>query len=278
MDDRVRQILNRFIYGPRPEPDRDAQHVFAAPKFLPSGEMQKLEIAYLRDWIGHQARRKDLPIYKLAPEVPALALPSGARALQPSYFPQRLSASGLWRVVVGPSPGLGFEAASASGFQAIRDAGLAVDQRQENPRVSIESSVIVRSVRSRLKEHDLPVLGPGGHVTAYQHEGELEIDVVVRKRAGAMPATVRPAEEVADFVERRIAGLSPGGPLPRLWAGFGYFELSKYDRQQYLRPAYVVAVTFPDEDGSTLFSSVLVEPASVSSQIPAAEGLGNWSI
>ncbi|MBZ0229660.1 MAG: hypothetical protein K8F58_14570, partial [Bauldia sp.] len=67
----------------------------------------------------------------------------------------------------------------------------------------------------------------------------------------------------------RIAGLAPA---------FGYLELSKYERQHWMRPVLLLSVRVASADDARLdWADTLVEPISLSDQVGAAIGLGSFA-
>jgi hypothetical protein len=61
-------------------------------------------------------------------------------------------------------------------------------------------------------------------------------------------------------------------------AGFGYFELSKYEPQSWLRPTFVFSIDL--QPGNRSFPSsrfTIVEPATEGCGIGLEEGLGSWT-
>jgi hypothetical protein len=57
----------------------------------------------------------------------------------------------------------------------------------------------------------------------------------------------------------------------------GYFELSKYETQLFLRPAFVFIFSMPgDAEDAVSWQTIRVEPATVWDEIHLRAGLGQW--
>jgi hypothetical protein len=159
-------------------------------------------------------------------------------------------------------------------------AELARLARAEDPRtftpVDVRQSAFVASeLTSRVPDSsNLPVIGPGGRVTMFREGDRVEADIVVRKRRGAIKFEWRNPEVV---IQRLRDLLSRERGAVEISAQFGYLELSKYEAQSLMRPAFsLVLEGFGSADFRVPWQMVLVEPATVNQEIPIDEGLGAW--
>jgi hypothetical protein len=63
----------------------------------------------------------------------------------------------------------------------------------------------------------------------------------------------------------------------RIAAAFGYFELSKYEPQLWLRPAFVFLLQVSSENPDLAWQDTIVEAATTNSGISSVEDLGSWA-
>jgi hypothetical protein len=107
----------------------------------------------------------------------------------------------------------------------------------------------------------------------------LEVHPVFRRRSNPLVSHWRSEEEINSWISRRIQSAADGLPITGLRMAFGYFELSEYERQDIMRPAFLVAVDVRDpSDRQTLWTSVVVEAATEASNYSIGAGLGDWAI
>lgn len=138
------------------------------------------------------------------------------------------------------------------------------------------SRLVLAQMASQLADTGgLPVVGQGGRITLYGGSEWMEADVVVRKRIGWLPSTWRSAEQIFRRISQQIAGET--GDV-EVWAQFGYLELSKYERQLWLRPVFIFVLQgFGMQDFRVPWQEAMVEVATVNEEIRGDEGLGSWS-
>jgi hypothetical protein len=137
----------------------------------------------------------------------------------------------------------------------------------------LDSSIPADSKRSR----PIPAVGPGGKITSYDTRRGVTADVTIRRRARTISSTWRTTDDILqplmspDFLE-------VASDL-RLQGSFGYFELSKYERQSLMRPVFLFAIeSQQDSEGRWPgWQTMLVEPATTDSRIGLREGLGSWT-
>jgi hypothetical protein len=85
-------------------------------------------------------------------------------------------------------------------------------------------------------------VGPGGRVRVSRWADEWSVDVSVRGRDGAVPSSWRNTTDVAT---PPLVALRESPPDTRLRVAFGYYEASKYERQEWLRTAFVFILDRP---------------------------------
>jgi hypothetical protein len=298
MDEELSRKVNEVIHGRQRIPvdeairrlkpiavDPDVQKFFRSAAGHNAGETRRMSgVADIPQWVDQHLRWKESPIYELEEEAPELDLGGGSLPESERGFAgpalRRRSDSGLWTVRIALNSRRDFEGAQASFLQRIRDAAQSLDQRQLVATERPYSSVVISTARSRLPEHELPVLGPGGRLTVYSVSGALEVDVTIRKRRKLIASHGRGPDEIASHISRQISMLGGNLVIASVEGLLGYFELSKYDRQRYLRPAFVLVVSFrsPNDDSSVLWRSTVVEPATTAPGLSLGEGLGSWII
>ncbi|HYZ75440.1 MAG TPA: hypothetical protein VE641_20335, partial [Chthoniobacterales bacterium] len=110
-----------------------------------------------------------------------------------------------------------------------------------------ESDRIVAVYESVLENDNIPVIGPGGRYFVYRNSAPeddygFEIDLVVRKRLAPLASQWRQTAELFAAVNRQIAERVADEDDLVISAAFGYFELSKYELQTLLRPAFLISL------------------------------------
>jgi hypothetical protein len=125
-------------------------------------------------------------------------------------------------------------------------------------------------------ERRLPAIGPGGRAVAFERADGLAADVVIRRRRRWLPGSWRSGADIAARLHCACQGIPPDF---RTRAAFGYFELSKYERQRLLRPVFLFSFgQRQDEDGRWPgWMTTVVEPATVGPGISLDDGVGLWS-
>jgi hypothetical protein len=160
-------------------------------------------------------------------------------------------------------------------LRSTRSMALREDQRLFVETRPQRSSTILFDLRSFLTQA-LPVLGPGGRVLVSRGIGEIDADVVVRKRNTEIVSKWVGEDLVLEPLRELISGYGDEEYVTVL-PSFGYFELSKYEPQFVMRPAFVFMVQglYPAEIGPSWLQTVVV-PATTSPNVPLEEGLGSW--
>jgi hypothetical protein len=120
---------------------------------------------------------------------------------------------------------------------------------------------------------DIPVIGPGGRVLTFAVRSQVLLDVVMRPRREALRVRWRDSGEV----EERI-GPYVGVPGIAVRPGFGYFEASKYERQDIMRLVYAFLIDrhTQDGDGAPSWRRVVIEPATIQADGEIWTGLEQW--
>jgi hypothetical protein len=152
----------------------------------------------------------------------------------------------------------------------------AEDPRTLVPVAEIGSEVIAAEWQSRIAETDLPVIGPGGRIMIAREGNGTTAEIVIRKRDGYVTSHWRSTDELMASLSRRIAQCATGA-ASIVDAEFGYFELSKHERQEWLRPAIMVSIELTiTGDERIRWIETIVEPATEADGLNPADGLGSW--
>ena len=227
-----------------------------------------------RDWITWWAQCGDLPIYEL--KFPAIegsyASPRRVGATGASI--SRRSESGIlefWR-----SGHLSTREALAPLSQQLSTMAANEDPRTLAPVSETRSEVIAAEWESRIAEQDLPVIGPGGRIMIAREASGTTAEIVIRKRGAAIASRWRSTDDLMASLNRRITQ-SASGAASIVQDAFGYFELSKYERQDWLRPAFMLLIEFTIAgDERIRWTETIVEPATEATEVSLADGLGSW--
>lgn len=221
----------------------------------------------LRDWLGEQAKQEPPPFYRLGTtgrldQFKAAFGPDVDARLEFHTRPE----SGTVEVRIVGRAGFMRDDHQGVPFESI--AGQ-IDRRTYTPTGQPPASVL-RESRSSLAESGIDVIGPGGRILVYHWPRPVAADLVIRKRLDAFGGRWRALAELTDNI-----------PLTAWPAGlfvtceFGYFELSKYERQDLLRPVFLFSLEI-EIDGLSVRRSVAV-PATAADDIAPEQGVGDWS-
>lgn len=129
---------------------------------------------------------------------------------------------------------------------------------------------------SRTSIGSLPVLGPGGQVLIQDSDAAFMADITIRRRdlQGISSEGWNDPELLYRSLSIEFGGYSRNLEIqPRL----GYFELSKYDEQSVLRPAFVFLLRWYRESsgkGYVAWETARVQPATLNKSVAEREGLG----
>lgn len=119
---------------------------------------------------------------------------------------------------------------------------------------------------------DVPSVGPGGRVTVYVSHGMTLADITTRVRTESMESRWRTPGEIANQFER----ITRGEFLEtHVFGAFGYYEASKYERQSYLRTAFVFIIDRPTSREGPSWRTSFAVAATESDGIPPDAGLGS---
>jgi len=247
------------------------------------GTWQSLKLNELSDWVERFVQGDVPPIYKLADVAPELnlATPPGAASFESFQPPQaeRRADSGIWSVRIAMDRRPEFEGVQADLLGNVSAAAQRLDGRELVRATQPRSEVVKVSARSRLPEHDLPVLGPGGRLIGYALGSVMQFEIVIRKRETKIVSQWRGGAEIVEGIQRRISALGIDRAAADLVGSLGYFELSKYERQTHMRPVFVLHLDFQSPNDSTpLWRSTVVEPATTAIGVSLGDGMGSWAV
>jgi hypothetical protein len=217
------------------------------------------------------------PIFRV---IPATADP-GDILEKSSVRWRRLTHSGAIELLL-PGPGLnrGLAESVLEHEGLIHEILLRDDERRVGGRGVVSLSEGPRIVPTLLNlggDGTLPALGPGGHVALHETADGIQIDILTRRRTEALRARWRSPEAVAEDLFLGFGVDASTIAVGALTHEFGYFELSKYEGQNVLRPAVVVRLDVPGGEERVPLRVLSVAAASAHPDLDAAEGLGTWS-
>lgn len=136
------------------------------------------------------------------------------------------------------------------------------------------SEVVLADIRTGTSDvpGNLPVVGPGGRIILYQGAETIDADVVIRRRDVRIPARWRNPARVVRGLEQELADEPE---TVEIFAQFGYLELSKYEPQSLLRPAFIFVIqTSQVRENQLRWQYAIAQPATVNENVPIEEGLG----
>ena len=111
-------------------------------------------------------------------------------------------------------------------------------------------------------------------MTIYIGGDWMEADIVVRKRSVRITGQWRSTEQILRRLPSEVAA---GQENIEISANFGYLELSKYEVQAWLRPAFMFVVrNVSTAEDRVPWAYSLAEPATQTTQVSLDEGLGSW--
>jgi len=221
----------------------------------------------LREWLDHVPREIDPIEYRLRGNDGLEERVSGLNWVREFRGHVNIQpASGLARIAFERTDEL-----LMSLEKHLEGLGALVDERpvQHLPGGEYGRTPLLAEYRSAVRipnsGDQVPVIGPGGRILAFALPNVVFADVVMRSRGALLPARWRGVDEV---FARMPPYLSVSGTM--LTPAFGYFEASKYERQELLRLVYAFLLEpLPDAPGPH-WRRLLVEPATTHSD------LGEW--
>jgi hypothetical protein len=154
-----------------------------------------------RDWIASWAKLGDLPIYPLKFPAIEASYASPRRVGAAGASTSRRSDSGifeLWRPEHPTEEGL------AQLSQQLSAMAAAEDPRILTPAPDTGSEVIAAEWESRLSEHNLPVIGPGGRIMIAREASGTTAEIVIRKRGAPIASYWRSTDDLMSSLSRRI--------------------------------------------------------------------------
>jgi hypothetical protein len=116
---------------------------------------------------------------------------------------------------------------------------------------------------------DTKSIGPGGRVKASRRSKGGLVEVMVRGRGRSLTSQWRDLAPIVGSV-MESAEDSPG---VRIRFAFGYHESSKYEHQQWLRPAFVSLLDQPSLDEGIRWRIAIVQAATETPELPPDAGL-----
>lgn len=238
-----------------------------------------IPLSDLGDWVYDIATGwDDLAIYRLASPSDLLTTdtPTISRLRDIGIIATRRGDSGT---IEGRTESVDLSPNIRNRFRGVLlETGSREDERQYMPEfgeMNFEETGATRqfvSYRSRI-DADVPVIGPGGGISIFRTASSIWVDITVRKRLEKLPSRWRAFRKIYQPYKQEFA---PWKKQIEVEPMLGYFELSKYEAQLFLRPAFVFIFSMPGEGDSIAWQSVRVEPATSSKEIPLRAGLGQW--
>src|ERR1700723_1111289 len=231
----------------------------------------------LQDWLTGQMHNRSPHIYELV-EPPATNEALGLFSASP--FNRRRD-SGIAEFVLSKRS----EFYSVNATDNLVKEAIAFG-RKEDPGREFEgvqapdSQTAFQEYRSTIRPYpgatsSTSVVGPGGRMTIYNDDRSTLVSIVARTRGASHPSNWRKATDILDRIEDEI------GPQPStvsVHVTFGFFETSKYERQYWMRPAFVFVLQSKDKsEGRAPWQYTVIESATTSSMISITEGLGTWA-
>ncbi|HEY2955743.1 MAG TPA: hypothetical protein VGK89_10895 [Candidatus Eisenbacteria bacterium] len=234
-------------------------------------DWQELRPEALRDWIATHTRSKAPPIFRLRAPERAKAQEEWRRVLDATG--RRRGRSGILEIDLGP---LTLETDISYSMDMLHEVGSLEDPRSFHEVREPDSHAFLAQSESSLPEVGLPVIGPGGRITVTARGSQAAADIVVRRREEKVASGWRSTADLIEAVRRRFSVRPPGEKIVEMYGAFGYFELSKYERQDWLRPAVVLSLKIAfAEDERIEWGDSIVEPVTVAENLAPREGLGD---
>ena len=238
-----------------------------------------IPLSDLDDWVFDTATgREDLPIYRLASprDLFASDVPTIASLRDVGLVAARRAESGT---IEGRMASVDLPPNVRSNFLgAVLEASSREDQRQYVSEFGdaifeeIGAAKQFVSYGSRI-DSDVSVIGPGGRISIFRTATSIWVDITVRKRLKKLPSRWRAYRKIFEPYRQEFA---PWKKQIEVEPMLGYFELSKYEAQLFLRPAFVFIFSMPGDGDSVSWQTVRVEPATSSKEISLRAGLGQW--
>jgi hypothetical protein len=204
----------------------------------------------------------------------AIVAPSGWSALNFDFV------SGALTFELPRIPELGIETRLEllRGVAAAIDPGRTVfrwDDLDEEERGALGENRRAVAAEEFTQLEGMNVIGPGGRLVLYEGERTSTAVVSVRGRTTGVPSEWRDAPSIAAIVEEAVDD-SPRAGL-RIRGAFGYYEASRYDRQEWLRPAFIFVLDQPKASEGPRWRVAFTVPATHSDEVPPGAGVGHAS-
>ena len=233
-------------------------------------------IDQIKDWFRDLTRDSSPPSFRT---VPPSELPHPERIMSLMDVPleggpelNRRPDSGTLEVFFG-SP-----ERSTFGFDVMReDVGdlsalgaltLFEDHDRSARSVHPTSMVVVAQLLTQLDDVATQVIGPGGRSTMYRAPGGAVADIVVRQRMSAETGRWRDPSVLLQTIAVDESEM--------FRVTFGHFELSKFELQEFMRPAILIVAEPRDDTEGGSWRHAWVEPATTSDDRSLQDGLGSW--
>jgi len=133
---------------------------------------------------------------------------------------------------------------------------------------------------TELADLGVNVIGPGGRVVLkVSHDREaraLEADIVIRRRSEKVESEWLNPGDIARSILQRC-GEFAAHPVETLFVQFGYLELSKYERQDWMRSAVMVSFQALADGDHVKWTATIAEPVTTAKSLSAVEGLGSFA-
>jgi len=265
----VNELLRRSTYKPKPHSN--------IPKTSPIPPLPNTWSSISKDgldtWIATQMNRSPLPIFQVSTE--AGPLPKRLPLASTEVEIERRADSGIIEMRLSALREANVSPDTYQFLQyVLRLAARTDPMRSFEPGRVSQSEAIYVEMRSRVTQFGMPVLGPGGKVTIYREPESLQADIVIRSLLERTPSQWRESSEIS----RRVRNKTAEHEHALIQGSLGYFELSKYDQQTWLRPAFVFILDIEfSANRNITWRETIVESATTTTKISDAEGLGAWT-
>jgi len=169
------------------------------------------------------------------------------------------------------------------GFSSFQSLVLQIAQSEDErkiTRVEQDPSGTYVEFETELPDLGVEVIGPGGRVIVKTaQDGEvraLEADIVIRRRTQKVESEWRDPGDIARSILQRC-GEFAARPIETLFVQFGYLELSKYERQDWMRSAVMVSFPALVDGDHVKWTATIAEPVTMAKNLSPVQGLGSFA-